>query len=226
MRTQTRAVICFLLFALALTVATVLGNLMHTRPLSLVFQRYSTASDHFQDVAFLLLSNASSRLYMLGLTGGTNSAWMGITGDFSTVSYLVNCEFRDETPHGCKNWTQEPPPHEGTLKLALLPHSSQLLRIPMQQNGRKRKVAVLCVDFPDSQFGKSPATPWQRVRLLLWRAGIRTSVFHRVWCDRELWLHPPLTPLNNGVERTGVSRAAQLLWVARGRLAPAAHAER
>src|SRR5262245_60219731 len=95
-----------IVLAVLVAVTTSVLSITHrsqARSLSLVFERYSTGLDFFdQDMAFLWITNSSDRTYWLPMTGGTN------TGQLDTLmglgrhkqqmsgSYMVNCEFNGE----------------------------------------------------------------------------------------------------------------------------------
>ena len=54
------------------------GNQRHSNDVSLIFQRYSDDADSYvSDVAFLLLTNASSKSYVVSMTGGSNTLFSG-----------------------------------------------------------------------------------------------------------------------------------------------------
>src|SRR5262245_48921866 len=180
-----------------LVVVTACGLLITHRfegcSLSLVFERYSTKSDLLaQDVAFLWLTNSSDRTYYLAMTGGTNTLMpdtlpgLGGYKQQHHESYMVSCEFSDQTPSDSRDLIQQ-----ASKCLALAPHSAVRLRVALPSKGQKRRVAVLCLEPPP---GTRP----------LWTNGIGLSLLRRlprsvakrvmqrqptvlrVWCDREL----------------------------------------
>ena len=82
------------------------GNQRNGNDVSLIFQRYSDDADSYvSDVAFLLLTNASSESYIVSMTGGSNTLVLDLLWGRNKQSIMINCEFTDETPSGWTNWT-------------------------------------------------------------------------------------------------------------------------
>src|SRR6516162_3178222 len=73
---------------------------------TLTFQRYSDLDPYVGDVAFFGLTNASSKTYLLTMTGGTNTMVLDTSFSQFKQSWMVNCEFTDQTPTGQTNWSQ------------------------------------------------------------------------------------------------------------------------
>ena len=165
------------------------------RSLSLVFDRYSTGMDFFdQDMAFLWLTNSSDKTYCLPMTGGTNT-FRRDTPAFGHVwsdsgSYMINCEFSDQA----KLMPQVSVTSWGPC-LTLAPHSAVRLRVALPPDGQKRRGAVLCAEQPSL----SPRRFWTKgiglgILRTLPRSVARNLLFSqpavlRIWCDREL-SHP------------------------------------
>jgi hypothetical protein len=166
-------------------------NRSRGRSLSLVFERYSTRMDFFdQDMAFLWITNSSDRTYLLPMTGGTNTGQldtpMGLGRYKQPISgsYMVNCEFSGEP-------TRPVNPMQWGQCLMLAPHSAFRVRVPLPPEGAKRKVAVLVCEPPSgpnrfwtNSIGLSilRTLPRSGAHKVLWR---QPAVL-RVWCDREL----------------------------------------
>ena len=164
-------------------------------PVSLTFQRYSQLDAYVWDVAFLYLTNASKRSCTLFMTGNTNTLVIDTTFGQFKQSLMVNCEFRDQTPHGWTNWIQQPSPFfKSNAYASLPPHSGMVVRVPLPPSGQNRKVAVLYRPDPP---------PWQlwlfsprrqSVAMFLLRVLPRSTssrLFRqqpllRAWCDRAL----------------------------------------
>ena len=163
-----------------------------TRPVSLTFQRYSDELDPYvQDVAFLWLTNSSTKSYLLTMPNRTNTAVMdNFFGKEPRTSYLVNCQFRDWTPDRWTDWVQQPSPYlMGNAYLSLGAHSGMIIRVPLPPPGQKRRVAVLCELSPQDSFWNSRVGG--RVlrvlpRTILLKVSQRPPVIRRIWCDREL----------------------------------------
>jgi hypothetical protein len=168
---------------------------------SLSFQRYSHLDPYAQNVGFFWLTNASDKPFLLYMTGGSNTVLLDTT--FAPYkgrlreSWMVNCGFRDQTPHGWTNWEQAPSPWRGSnAYLQLSPHSGTVIRVPLPTDGQKRKVAVLCEATPAgwrqsplwfSRFGQALLSMLPRSMLL--RLAEPHPKVLKVWCDREL-SHP------------------------------------
>lgn len=143
--------------------------------LSLIFLRYSDDFDtKVEGVAFLLLTNASDKSYVVVMPGITNPVVASTFFARRGVSYSVDCEFKDQTANGWTNWTQEfsPVPSPVGLELAkasppgpqekisirvptsttvfhvLGPYNGVTIRVPTLAVGQRRKVAVLCQEVP------------------------------------------------------------------------------
>jgi hypothetical protein len=162
---------------------------------SLTFQRYSDLDAYVGDVAFLYLTNASKRSWTLFMTGNTNTLVLDISFSHFKQSLLVNCEFRDQTPHGWTNWMQQPSPFfQSNAYASLAPHSGIVVRVPLPPSGQNRKAAVL--------YRPDPA-PWQLwlfsprgqsvnhilLRVLprsTWLRLFKQPPLLRAWCDRAL----------------------------------------
>lgn len=169
-----------------------------SRLLSLKFQRYSSLDPRDGVLGFFWLTNASEKAFLLCETGGSNTIVFDTMFSPNEVeakfSYMVNCAFSDQTPHGSTNWVQKPLPTRGYNSfLQLPPHSGIVIRVPLPPNGQRRKVAAIC-ETPSPAWKQSP----------LWRTGfvsgllgvLPRSVLLRlaqyqpptieVWCDKEL----------------------------------------
>jgi hypothetical protein len=58
------------------------------------------------------------------MTGNTNTLVIDTLAGRFKQSWMVNCEFSDQTPHGWTNWIQQPSPFAQSNACALLaPHS-------------------------------------------------------------------------------------------------------
>src|SRR5207253_779178 len=83
------------------------GSRAHDAQVSLTFQRYSDILDpRAGDVAFLWLTNASTNTYLLSMTGHRHTLVLDTGFGRSQRSWMVNCEFSDQTTSGWTNWTQ------------------------------------------------------------------------------------------------------------------------
>ncbi len=172
------------------------GSRKHDEQVSLTFQRYSDLDPHVGDVAFLYLTNASKRSCMLFMTGNSNTLVLDTSFGRFRQSWLVNCEFSDQTPSGWTNWIQQPSPFiQSNAYASLPPHSGIVVRVPLPPSGQNRKVAVLYRPDPP---------PWQQwlfstprgqsmglilVRMLPRAARLRLlrqEPLLRTWCDRPL----------------------------------------
>jgi hypothetical protein len=72
MKTKAAFIIASLVL-MAVTCFVLSGIRKHDDQVSLVFQRYSDLDPYVADVAFLWLTNASSRPYLLSMTGNSNT---------------------------------------------------------------------------------------------------------------------------------------------------------
>jgi hypothetical protein len=165
------------------------GNQRQSNDVSLIFQRYSDDADSYvSDVAFLLLTNASTKSYVVSMTGGSNTLVLDLLWGQNRRSLMINCEFIDETPIGWTNWTQMPMSRNAYASLG--PHSGIVIRVPLSADGQRRKVAAL-FEGPTttpSSFWMTP-TGMRVFRLLpqsLRKRALPSGSLHRVWCDREL----------------------------------------
>lgn len=166
------------------------GSQRRNDDVSLVFQRYSDLDPYVGDVAFLLLTNASSKPYVVSMTGGSNTLVLDTFFGRHRQSLMINCEFSDETPGGWTNWTQMPSPSSRSNAYASLgPHSGMVIRIPLPPDGRRRKVAALYEGpMTTSSFWVTP-TGLRVFRMLprpLRKRVLPSASLHKVWCDREL----------------------------------------
>jgi hypothetical protein len=157
--------------------------------LSLTFQRYSDLDLGVGEAAFLWLTNGSGDSYWLSPTGGTNTFVVGTTFGLITQSWMVDCEFRDQTANGWTNWTQPHPPN--SMYVTLGPRSGLVVRVPLDASGGRRKAAVICRSPPRSlaAFWTSGFGIWLlRMSPASWRSRILMPKLaeERVWCDREL----------------------------------------
>jgi hypothetical protein len=155
--------------------------------LSLVFEKYSSYLDFWdQPMAFLWLSNSSSKTYLLPMTGGTNTFVQGgsieIDRDFSG-SYMILCELSDQTNRAPQlsvtNWGQS---------VGLGPHSAIRVRVPLPPNTQKKRVAVFCAEEPRVIMLLKYKIGWTVFRMLplsLQKKLLLPERF-RVWCDQEL----------------------------------------
>ena len=203
-------VLCFAVVTLSGTPKAVSG-------LSVVFLRYSDEFDsQVSNVAFLFLTNASNKSYGVTMPGATNSHMVDTVFGRSTASYLVNCEFFDQTANGSNHWAQKfsalmplepftpvnvtgPRPHLSAVTVPALatafavvrPHSGLTIRVPTLPTGQSRKVAVLCEEIPELK----PALFWSSRAGLFLQRKLPISLVSKfytggpvlkVWCDREL----------------------------------------
>ena len=146
--TMRTKVIAVLIAGVALTALACFALGHHYRkrndPVSLTFQRYSEFDAYVWDVAFLNLSNASKRSCTLFMTGNTNTFVIDTSFGRFNKSWMVNCEFRDQTPHGWTNWIQQPSPFaQSNAYASLPPHSGIVVRVPLPPSGQNRNVAIL-----------------------------------------------------------------------------------
>jgi hypothetical protein len=157
--------------------------------ISLVFQKYSSLDG---DVAFLWLTNASSRSYRLFMTGGNKSLLLDNTewGNLKQ-SWMLNCEFHDETQTGWTNWMQMPSPvRGGNSYLQLGPTSGLMVRVPLPPDVHRRKVAVLYETVENVPAFWGTAVGIRVFRML--PQSLRNHlvspkpVLERVWCNRDL----------------------------------------
>ena len=184
-------------FALTVVVCFALGHHYRKRngPVSLTFQRYSEVDPYVGDVAFLYLTNASERNCTLFMTGNTNTLVIDTSFGRFKQSWMVNCEFSDQTPQGWSNWVQQPSPFfQSNAYASLAPHSGIVVRVPLPPSGQNRKVAVLYRPDPPpwQQWLWSPSR--QPVTLILVRMLPRSALsklfgpqpLMEAWCDRAL----------------------------------------
>ncbi|MDB6112378.1 MAG: hypothetical protein JWR69_4128 [Pedosphaera sp.] len=164
----------------------------HDNQVSFTFQRYSNDLDPYVgDVAFLWLTNASKKSYLLSMTGNSNTFVADTAFGRFKQSWMVNCEFDDQTTSGRSNWTQLPSLWRGSNSyLGLGPRSGIVVRVPLQRDGQHRKAAVLCeVPTTTSPFWAG-GVGFQLLRVL--PQSLRHKVIQPkplllpVWCDREL----------------------------------------
>lgn len=195
MRTKLRAAVIVSSLSMAAALCLVFtGRPARNDRLSLTFQRYSDLLDPYVDeAAFLWLTNASNKSYLLSMTGGTNTLVMDASFGRFRRSWMVNCEFSDQTPTGWTNWTQQPSRSRGgKAYLSLAPNSGILVRVPLPANGRHRKAAVLC-EAPATILTSPFWTSHVGVRVFcMLPQQLKNKVLGfdpvllRVWCDREL----------------------------------------
>ena len=163
---------------------------------SLTFQRYSDHDLYVDHVAYLWLTNASNKRYFVAMPGNSNTLALGNIYHPERYSYLIDGEFSDQTATGWSNWIQQDLPlgSARTTYLALSPGSGLRIRVPLQKNGRPRKAAV----FYEEQSTNISKIWTSRLGLdLLVRLppSLQSKVlqpktlWHEVWCDREL-LYP------------------------------------
>ena len=164
-------------------------------PLSLVFERYDTEMDlDFDEVAFLWLTNASEKTYRCAMTGNTSTRFLDTPIGFGpySESFMVACEFRDQTPGGITKSTQPASFRNPSQSLVLTPHSAVRLRVALPPEGQKRKVAVLCeeqaVRLPRFWFSKFGLSVLRTLPREVQSKVIEPAVL-RVWCAQEL-SHP------------------------------------
>jgi hypothetical protein len=162
---------------------------------SLTFQRYSDLDPYVGDVAFLYLTNTSKRSCTLFMTGNTNTLVVDTSFGHFRQSLMVNCEFRDQTPHGWTNWIQQPSSvFRSNAYASLAPHSGIVVRVPLPPSGQSRKVAVLYRPDPAAwqQWLGSPRGQSVAIMLLrvlprsTWSRLFRPQPLLRAWCDRAL----------------------------------------
>jgi hypothetical protein len=163
--------------------------------LSLTFQRYSDVDPYVGDVAFLCLTNPSTRSCTLFMTGNTNTLVFDTSFGHFRQSLMVNCEFSDQTPQGWTNWIQQPSPiFKNNTYASLAAHSGIVVRVCLPPAGQNRKVAVLYRPDPPrwQQWLFSPrGLPVANVLLRVLPRSTRSRLFRsqplsRVWCDRAL----------------------------------------
>ena len=164
-------------------------------PVSLTFQRYSEVDPYVWDVAFLYLTNASKRSCTLFMTGNTNTLVIDTTFGQFKQSLMVNCEFRDQTPHGWTNWIQQPSPFfKSNAYASLAPRSGIVVRVPLPPGGQNRKAAVLYRPDPAGWQLWLCSPRGQSVAMILVRVLPRSTFLRlfrqqpllRAWCDRAL----------------------------------------
>jgi hypothetical protein len=201
---RTKLKVAIIIAALGLIAAACLvftGSRAHDHQVSLTFQSYSDLDSYVGDVAFLWLTNSSNKSYLLSMTGNSNTLVLDTSFGRFKQSWLVNCEFDDQTPSGWTNWTQQPSLSRGSNSyLSLGPREGIVVRVPLQANGQHRKAAVLCeVPTTTSPFWVS-GVGFRFFRML--PQPLKNRVLHpkwallRVWCDREL-SYPGATSANN-----------------------------
>jgi hypothetical protein len=201
MSAKSKVAVTCVAVAFAAAAWLVLGRaLQGDEPVSLTFERYSDLDPHVSDVAFLRLTNASSKSYWLTMTGNTNTLVLDTSFGRFRQSWMVNCEFSDQTPTGRTNWSQLPSPVMGSKAYArLAPHSGIVVRVLVPREGQRRRVAVLyqpAADWRQSKFWASPfgfATARILVRTLprsqLSRFTNPQPLLLKAWCDTELTNH-------------------------------------
>ena len=197
-----RAGIIVVTVLVAVTVSMLLiAHRSKERSLSLHFERHGTIERYstnlgfyVQDVAFFWITNSSDKTYYLAMTGGTNTHLpdtpIGIgrykQQSIKESSYMVICEFSDQTPTDYWDLIQQ-----ASNCLTLGPHSAVRLRVALPPEGKKRKVAVLCIDLPP---GLRPfwTNSFGSILLRVLPRSVAKQLMHRdpavlrVWCDREL----------------------------------------
>jgi hypothetical protein len=163
----------------------------------LVFDRYDNSDGWLADdqVAFLWLTNASNKSYFLTRTGETNSLVMKTLFLDAKKSYLVSCEFIDESPSGSTNWIHQPPatasPGNRAYPVVILgPYSGISIRVPPPSGDQRRKVAVFCQVYDPSA---SSASQGGLLTSLVWRGrGLVNKLISpgspvlKVWCKQDL----------------------------------------
>ncbi len=190
MRTKLIAAVATTLSIIALICVIVFATgRRHPDQVSLVFQKYGDLFPAGSE-ALLWLTNASDKSYLVS----SPTPEMDYFGGRREISWMVNCEFSDQTPDGWSNWIQQPSPlRRNNSNLALKPHSGIMVKVPLPMNGRHRKAAVLCEVRPTTSI--SPF--WTNsVGFLVFRMlprSLKNKVLHpqpvflKVWCDHELW---------------------------------------
>jgi len=190
MKTKLRVAIIVVTLSVITTMCVLITGGKKPNDVSLIFQRYSDLDPYaFGDVAFLCLTNASNKSFLLTMTGNSNThVWYSQFGR-TKESWMVNCEFSDHTQHGWTNWIQLPSPARGSNSYVRLgPRSGIIVRVPLLANGQHRKAAVLYeVPVTASSFWLSPAG-FRILRMLPQSLRIRMlkPQLLKVWCDREL----------------------------------------
>jgi hypothetical protein len=184
MRTKKKvALIAIAMMVFAVAAYLLLGpNRPTNNALSLTFQRYSNLDPYvWDDVAFLDLTNSSSKSCLLFMTGNTNTHILDTSFGQFKQSWMVNCAFSDETSNGRTNWIQQ----ASGSGIAISPHSAVVVRVPRPPHGQSRRVAVL---YQPSGWRQSKfwGTPFGRTLprgafLRLFREPVL-----KAWCDREL----------------------------------------
>jgi hypothetical protein len=191
MKAKSEAAVACAAVALTAAACMILGHARQgDEPVSLTFERYSDLEPYVGDVAFLRLTNASNKSYLLTMTGNTNTFvfynWFGRIGE----SWMVNCEFSDQTPTGRTNWSQQPSPVTSSNAYAeLAPHSAIVIRVPVPPDGQRRRVAALyqptASGWRQSRFWSTP------FGLAMARILVRTlpkSELSKVANPRAVWL--------------------------------------
>jgi hypothetical protein len=163
--------------------------------ISLTFQRYSDMDPYVGDVAFLWLTNASTKSYLLTMPSNTFTLQFDFTFGHNKKSVLLSCEFSDRTPHGWTNWTQQPSPNfTSNSYVSLNPHSGMVVRVPLRADGQERKAAVLYRAQSSVPAFWTTAVGFRVLRMLPKSLRNRVtspqSVWQKVWCDRELTNSP------------------------------------
>jgi hypothetical protein len=191
MRAKSKTVVACAALALTAAAWMILGHARQGHdPVSLTFERYSGVEPYVGNVAFLRLTNTSNKTYLLAMTGNTNTFvfynWFGRI----TESYMVNCEFSDQTPTVRTNWSQRPSADtRNNAYIELAPHSAIVIRVPVPPEGQRRRVKVLyqpaLADCRLSKFWFSP------FGLFTTRVLVRTlpsSELSKLMNPRAVWL--------------------------------------
>src|SRR4051812_10400818 len=118
METKRKVMVLVVILGLIATTFVIIvftGSRAHDAQISLTFQRYSDILDaRAGDVAFLWLTNASTNAYRLSMTGNRYTLVSDTGFGRYMQSWMVNCEFSDQTTSGWTNWTQLPSASRGS----------------------------------------------------------------------------------------------------------------
>jgi hypothetical protein len=110
MRTKLKAAVIVVSLGIIAVICVLFASRRgHDDRVSLSFQRYSDHDLYVDHMAYLWLTNASNKTYLLSEPGNTNTIAMGNLFHPERISCMVDCEFSDETPSGWSNWMQQPP---------------------------------------------------------------------------------------------------------------------
>ena len=191
MRTQLKAAVVIATMSLIGLGCLLFSGSVREGRVSLVFQRYSDLDPYVGDVAFLWLTNASNRSYLLSMTGGSNTCVEDTDFGRHRESWMINCEFKDQTSNGWTSWVQMPSPFSGSNRyVTLAPRSGMVVRVPLTADGQHRRVAALYQSSDNTLAYWFTAIGVQLSRMLPQFARPQLlnpqPVLRRAWCSREL----------------------------------------